>query len=84
MQPLSVTIIFRLIRLNWALPLMYRLSTVQRAMNTTTLVTASTILDPAVKSEKKVKILIEHIHKSNGDCSQRKEIRFAVTLISVL
>lgn len=48
-------------------------------MNTTTLVTASTILDPAVKSEKKkVKILIEHIHKSYVVCSQRKKIRFAV------
>lgn len=47
-------------------------------MNTTTLVTASTILDPAVKSEKKGKILIEHIHKSYVVCSQRKKIRFAV------
>lgn len=42
-QPLSVITMFRVIILNWTLPLTYRPSTVQKAMNTTTLVATNTI-----------------------------------------
>lgn len=93
-QPLSVITMFRVIILNWTLPLTYRPSTAQKAMNTTTLVATNTIFRCSplflwllIKLKKKMNkryTLIYHIHdNSKWKLFSQKEARFADILIFV-
>lgn len=93
-QPLSVITMLWVIILNWTLPLTYIPSTVQKAMNTTTLVATNTIFRCSplflwllIKLKKKMNkryILIDHIHdNSKWKLFSQKEARFADTLIFV-
>lgn len=84
-QPLSVITMFRVIILNWTLPLTYRPSTVQKAMNTTTLVATNTIFRCSplflwllIKLKKKWKKdipkLITYMTPPNGNCFHKRKL----------
>lgn len=68
---------------------MYSPNTVQKAMNTKTLVTANTIFRSSrfflwllLKSEKNEKKIFEHLQNSKWRLLTQKKTRFVVTLIS--